>query len=586
MSFPVNKDIDSRGICRDERGQAMAFGVLTMLFLATFIAMTFDVGVTSHKKLRLQNAADMAAYGAANLEASNLSMVAFVNRGMAFVYYNLMRYAIDCNVLATMKEFKDHKADPVIAAVALTGLQGDGHRKAPDDYIATSSSLASGGGGGIVQMLREAKERWDKEVPDGERWIRSLYELNKGISDATPLLVRLEAHRVGTDNGAERICIYPDYRRQGSSTRLSLNFDPHLDGQEPYVRHESDLNRWVTKIVIGDYWPKNRVGPMHALLYQDIDNHRVPEWFDAKKGEPQGEHAYLQVRECWNKNDIDHDDKHQGVGGWPWFFTPAGHWHYLHVHCIEAGWSEICYPHMDGHTNDGHLPFTSTIPPLYFWSDSHHCIVFCPTCFQPTLEGADQALRWDGDLDGSTDVIKFLKDSDISGKKYRKVRIENFVPHGDKSLAPALVLSRNIFKYGVNVGAWRRKTEKRSFFKKPEWGYFAVASAKAGPVENGKIRVYRKGQESQINSWISSTKNLYHLEWGAKLIPVRDSLMDKSTGHLFRGFVNGRWMMGAWDPIGDPTVNLKLKIMLSQYRSFPVPWNWNDDSRIDDLIKH
>lgn len=67
---------------RRPRGQAL---VLTLAFLASVVlavALTFNVGQVVNAKLRLNGAADAAAYSAAAWEARSLNYQAYLNRGM------------------------------------------------------------------------------------------------------------------------------------------------------------------------------------------------------------------------------------------------------------------------------------------------------------------------------------------------------------------------------------------------------------------------------------------------------------------------------------------------------------------------
>lgn len=589
-----------------EEGQALLFAVISFMFVFVLIFSVYRTGWVSHRKMQMQNAADLAAYAGASVEANNVSMMAFVNRGMAFIYYNLMRYSVDCSVFALFKEYKDHDGYPIFPEGGLGFLNFGyfGARTAPDDWIATKGAVLAIPQKNIKTLYSESKERYDDQVPKGLEWVQDLYEINRGLAEATPLLVRKEVYEIATANGAERVCLYPDTKKAllgGREHReLTFNFDPHRGEENPkqpeYVTHEEDLDRWAYKIAVDDYYPTISF----PIIPKGVQNDKIPEWYDAKQAKPKNDEHYYQIRECWNNRCMDHaDDKsHMGAGGgaWPWRMKPAGHMHHFHSHFKQVGSVPVPWlgvPTRDGHQQDGHWHgpsgWTYYVPiiPMPFPVDMylHHAVIDCPTCFRINI------LKWDADQDLSTDVMLELDDTDVGN--YKKLPIADHWPHKNPSkYAPPLVLGEDFFKYGVNVGVWRKPTQTGNWLSDAEWGYFAVASAKAGPIVSDKVVVYRLDTRQQgnkdrdIKTWVESTNNLYHLEWGAKLIPVRDALYDgnRKTDYLMRGIINGTWMMNWRDPVGDVSITWKLRFMRMPGRI--VPWNWNSSGPNDDVMKH
>ena len=63
----------------DDSGQSALFAILTLLLLVIVIAYAYNVGMTVSQRVRLQNAADAAAYSAAVVEANSLSSIAWLN---------------------------------------------------------------------------------------------------------------------------------------------------------------------------------------------------------------------------------------------------------------------------------------------------------------------------------------------------------------------------------------------------------------------------------------------------------------------------------------------------------------------------
>jgi len=65
---------------RQRAGQAAVLIALTLFSLVIFLAMATNVGILVNDKIRIQNAADMAAYGAAYKEAQQLNKLVQINK--------------------------------------------------------------------------------------------------------------------------------------------------------------------------------------------------------------------------------------------------------------------------------------------------------------------------------------------------------------------------------------------------------------------------------------------------------------------------------------------------------------------------
>ncbi len=165
-------------------GQAMVFGALTLFCLISFAAAAFNVGQVSSRRIQVQSAADQAALAGAQVEADLLSEIAWINDGMAYVYYNLMRYAVDVSTYAVLAELKQH--GPPYPSDDLVGLA--------DPVGAYDEAYAQG-------------QAW---ITRGQAWIDHLEKLEDGIAVAAPGLIRQEVFRVALAHGAEKVAIYPD----------------------------------------------------------------------------------------------------------------------------------------------------------------------------------------------------------------------------------------------------------------------------------------------------------------------------------------------------------------------------------------
>lgn len=75
---------------RDEDGQAIVIAAVGLLIIAFLVLGTATLGNAIHEKVRLQNAADSAAYSLAAVEARAFNYYAFTNRVMASHYSAIM----------------------------------------------------------------------------------------------------------------------------------------------------------------------------------------------------------------------------------------------------------------------------------------------------------------------------------------------------------------------------------------------------------------------------------------------------------------------------------------------------------------
>ncbi|NQT18890.1 MAG: Tad domain-containing protein, partial [Planctomycetes bacterium] len=97
-----------RRLHRGEEAQGMVFGAISLFMLAACIGLVHNSGVITSRRIETQNAADAAAYSGSLVTANIISDVAWMNDGMAYVYYNMMRYAVDVTIYRTIAEMRDH----------------------------------------------------------------------------------------------------------------------------------------------------------------------------------------------------------------------------------------------------------------------------------------------------------------------------------------------------------------------------------------------------------------------------------------------------------------------------------------------
>lgn len=192
---------------RGDGGQALLFGVLVSLLLAYAASVVGNSGVVVERRVEVQNAADHAAYAGALLEANTMSAVAWLNEGMAYLYYHAMRDAVDDAVLAVLAEFK-RKNPP-----------------APDSVVGIPNALG---------RSDEAYARAREWIPRSEEWIARLGRIERALAIATPVVIEKEVLRVARENGSERTAFFP---------RPALFPDPG-----GYFR------LWITEFIQGRGW--------------------------------------------------------------------------------------------------------------------------------------------------------------------------------------------------------------------------------------------------------------------------------------------------------------------------------------------
>ena len=170
-----------RRFWRDEGGQGIVFAAASLLVMVGFVALVFNVGTVVENRMRIQMAADNAAYSGAMVQANALSTIAWINSAMAQIYYNCQRYAVDVNITG-------------VAAVAELRLtQGTGDRVACGTH-------------------KDAWIRAEKYIPKAKDWLVELTRIENAIAILTPRLVEEEMFSVVKQAGVERLSLYPSNR--------------------------------------------------------------------------------------------------------------------------------------------------------------------------------------------------------------------------------------------------------------------------------------------------------------------------------------------------------------------------------------
>ncbi len=181
----MRKTDDGPRFWGDESGQAIVFGVLTLFMLVLTIVVVYNVGAVVAERIQLQQAADAAATAGAQIEANAVSSIAWMNDGMAYIYYNICRYAVDVGIYGTLAELKE------------VGPPYPG-----DDVVGTIDS---------VEKYNEAYARAATWIPRGETMLDQISKIEAAIALATPILVEMEVYRAAEENGAEGATMFPKF---------------------------------------------------------------------------------------------------------------------------------------------------------------------------------------------------------------------------------------------------------------------------------------------------------------------------------------------------------------------------------------
>ena len=245
---------------RDENGQTMVFGAISLFILVSFTAMVFNVGQVVSHRVEIQNAADAAARSGALAEANLLSTVAFLNDGMAYVYYNMIRYATNVTVFGTLAELKE-----------------TGPPFPSDQLVGVSDAV-----GRYNQAFLEA----DTWVPRCHTWLGVIDRMSRAVAISGDKLIRREIRRSaaanamhdvnGEQQGIEALALFPDFTflpHLGGYLRLDIDqIDPnngwHITSNTGYMMEIRRLgdHHWLITSTDGVQIEVQRIGPNHYIL--------------------------------------------------------------------------------------------------------------------------------------------------------------------------------------------------------------------------------------------------------------------------------------------------------------------------------
>jgi hypothetical protein len=201
--------------------------------------------------------------------------------------------------------------------------------------------------------------------------------------------------------------------------------------------------------------------------------------------------------------------------------------------------------------------------------------ISCPCCNNNQgLNGYYYQRSRDFDGDGATDVRFFQYDS----RPHENVR-DRAEPYQEIELREVCrpkVLRKEFFQFQVNVGCWAAPRESDALqllFRDPPWGYFAVASARAGfqDVTSGAYRYVFDSTEER-DQWLASSANMYEPDWNARLWSTAKTIRDEdldilpgvetSVNWIYKGMAWEANWRSVYNGLPDPAVKATLRQML------------------------
>jgi hypothetical protein len=168
---------------KGETAQGMVFGAISLFLMAASVGLVHNSGVVTSRRVQAQTAADAAAYAGSLTTANILSDLAWMNDGMAYIYYNMMRYAVDVTVYRTQAEIKWHNYWYFDFNHPPSNLYVE-----PDDK--TKQYYTDDGGGDPEQKWKDAYTKAAEMIPRGEAWMKMISDMEWALAKSGRYLVR------------------------------------------------------------------------------------------------------------------------------------------------------------------------------------------------------------------------------------------------------------------------------------------------------------------------------------------------------------------------------------------------------------
>lgn len=175
--------MNKRAILKDESGQALIFAALSIFMLIACVALAANIAKTTTLRMQLQGAADSAVLAAAHEEANAMSTIAWLNDGMALVYYHMMRHNVDVTVHATLATLKEHGPVP-----------------APDTVVGIENP---------VGVYNDVYNKAAEFMPKAKTWMHHMSYMQRTIALISPVLMEKTLYEVAKANGSQYTALFP-----------------------------------------------------------------------------------------------------------------------------------------------------------------------------------------------------------------------------------------------------------------------------------------------------------------------------------------------------------------------------------------
>ncbi|MBI5368852.1 MAG: Tad domain-containing protein [Planctomycetes bacterium] len=499
------------GFGRDESGSVMAFAAISVFVLVGFMAMTFNIGNAVAIRMEMQNAADGAAYSAGLVKANSLNSVAWIGDGMAVLYYWAMRYAVDTIVLGVLSELRQ---------AMMNGQPRPGPR---DLHVGIDNATA---------RYKAAFAIARTGIPRAEFMLYKLSKMARGIASATPGLIKKEAYKIAKMGGAQRCLV--------AGAGLGLR---RFTGK--YAFFQDDKARRFLR----DY------------TVRVVGKNELPSWFNPETGKSTNPRAYNQTRKCWAPYLVGANyGYHQGAFD-RWlnaasFISPitaraaqvaaraagvalAAASDPNTQQSIAKGLATALVSFMAAATAEAAAKMTTPPTAAALAIPFANLTAAAVNLGQSIFRCSVCAKR------GGPFVIR-LYQSDIRNKQGQSVNVKRFTM--------PLILKSDAFD-PVHDGCWFPATTPMLVFQDPDFGYFAIASAKLGFLrKDGSVDITGRSNAS----FSRSDNNLHHVNFGARLVPEKNA----TTGRI-EPRIAADIQMSSW---ADPANGRRDGQVMSLYR--------------------
>ncbi len=185
------------GFARDESGQSLVFAALTLFCLTVMTLMVVGIGEVTSAQIRLQHAADAAAYAGGQVESDCLAHIAWCNHGMSTMYYHCLRYAAD-NVALSVRAELVNPEPWWLPEMAGGAPDPDAMRPVCGVYPLIDPGIDPATAWAQAQDFRQNQA--EPVLKQGEAWMMHLSRIERGIAAIAPTLIEHQIYHSAHTN--------------------------------------------------------------------------------------------------------------------------------------------------------------------------------------------------------------------------------------------------------------------------------------------------------------------------------------------------------------------------------------------------